>query len=751
MLDLSKNYYETTGTISHSTGCDPEDRMEIRILGPVTMYRGGIETTFDGTKPSTALAALLLAHGTVLSDARMSSYLWGDRPPATASSQIYTYISRLRKLLGPAGTYIVRRQPGYALSLGPARCDHEEFERLSRVGQAALTDRRFEDASRHLSAALRLWRGPALANVTEFLAANDGPWLEEARMRALEARIEADIELGLHARLVPELTALVEGHPVRERMRTYLMIALYRSDRQADALEIYQQGRHVLAEQLGVDPGQAMNTVFRGILDGDPTLGRAAGGAGARVVTTSAWSRLRPAMLAPDIADFTGRNSELQVIEALLRAGSPGSAASGESDHAHRTARAPSRPVAITGMAGIGKTALAMRAAYRCLDLFPDGQLQVDLGGLDERPKDPRQVLGWFLRALRIDDWAIPDSIEERVQLYRSRLAGRRMLILLDNARDESQIRPLLPGATGCRVLITSRHSPTALDGVSLIEPGPLSVDEGLELLSRVSGRARIRAEREMARRLVELCGGLPLAVRIAAVRLHARPHWQVASLVVRLAAERGRLDELRTSDLDVRSGIRQSYRGLPPHARRALCLLSHLDVPDFPSWAAAEILRLPHDQVEDVLETLVDARLLSFVPGAGGTTTRYRLHRLVRIFGREAGDLEVATAPELTAVLDRALTAWVHRGYAAQAAPVREGEHWLEDEKSALIALFRQARGAGKSSCAWELGQNMARFLDRCAYSEDRVLPVAPALGAVRIAPRNRRRQAHVHDAHRR
>ncbi|MFI6582216.1 BTAD domain-containing putative transcriptional regulator [Embleya sp. NPDC050493] len=684
----------------------------------------------------------------------MSSNLWGDRPPATASSQIYTYISRLRKLLGPAGTYIVRRQPGYALSLGSARFDHEEFERLSRMGHTALTNRRFEEASRHLAAALRLWRGPALANVTEFLAANDGPWLEEARMRALEARIEADIELGLHARLVPELTALVESHPVRERMRTYLMTALYRCDRQADALEIYQQGRHVLAEQLGVDPGHAMNTVFQGILEGDPVLARSTTGAGPRAVTTNAWSRVRPAMLPPDVADFTGRHSELEVIETLLRAGTTGPAgpeALGVSVRAQRPTCALGSPVAITGMAGIGKTALAMRAAYRCLDVFPDGQLQVDLGGLDERPKDPGQVLAWFLRALNTDESAIPDSIEERIQLYRSRLAGRRMLILLDNARDESQIRPLLPGAAGCRVLITSRCSPTALDGVSLIEPGPLSVQEGLELLSRVAGEARIQAEREMARRLVELCGGLPLAVRIAAVRLHARPHWQVASLVVRMAAARGHLDELRTSDLDVRFGIRQSYRGLEPRVRRALCLLTQLDVPDFPLWAAAEILRMPHEEVEDVLEALVDARLLSFVAGAGGTTTRYRLHRLVRIFGREEAGIEASAAPEFAVVLDRALNAWVRRGHEAQAAPVRDGERWLEDEKSALVALFRQVRGAGKSSSAWELGQSVARFLDRCAYPDERVVPLGPALGTARIAPRNRRRSAHAHDSHRR
>jgi DNA-binding SARP family transcriptional activator len=364
--------------------------MRFSVLGPVGVFQGGAEVALAGRKQRTVLAALLLARGGVVSDDRLSTLLWGWDPPATRSAQIYTYVSRLRRRLGPE-IRLVRRAPGYLLDIGDTSFDLAEFERMVGEGDEALTSGRFERAAGRLRAALGMWRGPALAHVTRFLAEVELPRLEEARLTALESRVEADLALGRHHGLAAELVRLVAEHPARERFRAQLMLALYRCDRQSDALRVYEEGRRLLADELGLDPGPALTSAHREVLTGAP---------------------------AP---------------------------------HATASRRTATRRTATRRTATPANALAAVRARA---GEFPDGQLYVDLGGAERRPKDPYEVLGFFLRSLSAEGEAVPDGLDERVMLYRHRTAERRLLVLLDNAAGEAQVRPLLPAGPHCRAII---------------------------------------------------------------------------------------------------------------------------------------------------------------------------------------------------------------------------------------------------------------------------------------------------------
>ncbi len=591
-------------------------RLEFRILGPVEVIRDGVPIPLDGSKQRTVLAALLLAHGRMLSDSQLSYLLWGERPPNTVNAQIYTYVSRLRKSLG-SEVNIERRRPGYTMNIGAMQADFVRFEQLARASQEALRAGRYDSAADTLRAALSCWRGPALANVTEFLADAELHRLEEARMVALESRVEADLALGRHGSLIPELTGLVIGHPLRERLRAQLMVALYRVDRQSDALAVYHDGRRILAEEMGSDPGATLAEVYHAILAGDPELLRPAGAA-SPAVASRRYAR-PPAMLPPAVPDFTGRDPELGQVLRILSNG----------DQAGRH-----RFPAVSGMAGSGKTALAVHAAHVLRQEFPDGQLYADLGGTTAHPADPADVLGWFLRALKVDESAVPAGVARRSQLFRSRLVGHRILLLLDNAVCDRQVRPLLPGGSDCRVIVTSRVRLAGLEGAELIDLDPLEPENGLALLRKVVGTDRVAADPIAARRVVDLCGRLPLGLRIVSARLAAKPHWTLARLVERLEDERARLNELRVGALDIQESLRASYQRVGQQARLALRRLSHLSVPEFPAWTVAAVLRVPLAVGEEVAESLVDARLLDVRSDHVGRP-RYCFHSLVRLFAR--------------------------------------------------------------------------------------------------------------------
>ncbi|WP_165969116.1 AfsR/SARP family transcriptional regulator [Actinomadura sp. KC06] len=590
--------------------------MEIFILGSIEARLNGERISLDGAKQKTVLAALLLSRDHILPDYRLSGLLWGENPPATASSQIYTYVSRLRKYLG-GEVSIVRKPPGYMMSIGRAVLDHEIFQRLARAGQLDLKNRQFRSASEHFRQALSLWRGPALANVSEFLAEAELPRLEEARMTAIEDRVEARLALGEQLQVIPELTGLVAEYPLRERLRAQLMVALYRAGRQADALTVFHAGRRLLAEELGVDPGATLTDTHLAILANAPALDHTPGIEPVRGVERHT---LRPRLLPPNVIDFAGRAAELSEVVAALTA---------------RDVAAPAA-VEISGMPGVGKSALALRAAHAARDHFPDGQLYADLAPADGAPLAPGTVVLSFLRALGMTDKEIPAEFGERVRLYRTLTADRRVLVVLDHAENEAMLRPLLPSGQDCRTLFTARRDVASGVGARTVRLETLDDEGSLAMLTRIVGDERVAAEPEAAQRIAALCGGLPLALRVAGTRLCTKPHWPLETMVRRLEWSRSRLDVLRHGSLDVRTRIESGFLELDGQARDTFALLGLLDDPDFTAPAASRVLSLSEAESEEILETLLDARMLQVSACAKTGHFRYRFHELFRLFARE-------------------------------------------------------------------------------------------------------------------
>ncbi|WP_282797840.1 BTAD domain-containing putative transcriptional regulator [Streptomyces sp. CC224B] len=598
--------------------------LEFRLLGPVRVSHGGCAVPLSGSKIHTVLAALLLARGRAVSDSRLSAVLWGHTPPSTLNSQIYTYISRLRKRLGP-GVDIARQGPGYVLNAPACRVDVFEFEELSGEGRRALRQGDYALAGTLLTQALDLWQGEPLENVTEHLLDSVRPQLETDRATALECRIEADLALGRHDRISAELAGLVARFPLREKLRAQLITALYRSARQAEAVRVYQEGCRELAEQLGVDPGPELRSVYQAMLRGEIPPPAAARPRATVTAAAPAPADPAPCLLPPDTLAFTGRRAELDRLRALLTPAAPGTA--------EQAAPQPVR-VLLTGMAGVGKSALAVRAAHRAAALYPDGQLHAELCHPDGRPKSPQEVLVGLLRALDGPEPAAhpEDDLEELVRRYRSRTAHRRLLVLLDNAVGDAQLGPLLPGGPGTAVLITSRTRLAGLPEARTLPVAPLSEADALDLLGAVAGRDRVRAEPEAAVAVAWGCAGLPLALRIAGTRLASRPHWSLARFAERLADPAHRLRELRYGDLSVRESFRRSLPQVRPGTRKVLPWLSMLGEEPFSAANAADALGLSEAQAERVLEHLVDVGLVQPAPPAAARD-RYRFHPLALLF----------------------------------------------------------------------------------------------------------------------
>ncbi|MFD6416129.1 BTAD domain-containing putative transcriptional regulator [Streptomyces sp. NPDC060194] len=608
--------------------------MEFRVLGPVEVRRDGRRVPISGTKLHTVLAALLLARGEVVSDDRLSRLLWGWAPPATVSAQLYTYVSRLRKLLGE-GVLIDRRPPGYAMAIGDAKLDVTEFRDLDRAGREALSAREFEKAGELLREALARWNGQPLANTTEYLSAAEAPSLSEARAATLEHRVAADLALGRHEQIIVELTGLVAEFPLRERIRCQLMTALCRCGRQADAIRLYHHGREVLAEELGVDPGEELQAAYRALLDGTlvrlprpggvPALpARAGPPAPPAAGPDRTGTRPGPMILPPDTVDFTGRERELGV---LLRALAPDAAAPGRP-----------RRVLVTGMAGIGKTALGVHAAHRCKHHFPDGQLYADLRAPDGSARPPGGVLLYLLRALGHPGGpalpAVADDTDELVRLYREHTGGRRLLILLDNAASAAQLGPLLPNTPEPAVLVTGRTALPTVAGAHTVALDPLADGPALRLLAAAAGAERIAAAPGAAAVIVEHCAGLPLALRIAGTRIAARPHYAPDRFARRLTDPATRLRELHAGDLDVHGALLASWRALGPDPRAAFGALAGLGPEPFPAERAAALLGLSEADAELLLEAVADEALVEVSGADAYGRPCYLFHPLVRLFG---------------------------------------------------------------------------------------------------------------------
>ncbi|MFJ5264401.1 BTAD domain-containing putative transcriptional regulator [Streptomyces sp. NPDC088387] len=668
------------------------------VLGPVRAWRGDEPIGTGSPQQRALLAALLLREGRTATAAELIDALWGEEPPSQALAALRTYASRLRKVLDP--DVLVSESGGYAIrAVGEGALDLAVAQDLATEAEKARHGGDLGHARDVLGRALALWDGEPLAGVPGPYADAQRVRLEEWRLQLLESRLDMDLEQGCHAEAVSELTALTAEHPLRERLRELLMLALYRSGRQAEALAVYADTRRLLAEELGVDPRPGLRELQERILRADPGLAEPSA-----PPAEPAAAPVRPAQLPASVSDFTGRAGFVHELSEVL----------GSADGRVMAVSA------LAGIGGVGKTTLAVHVAHRARAAFPDGQLYVDLQGAGPRAAEPETVLGAFLRALGTPDTAIPDSLEERAALYRSVLDGRRVLVLLDNARDAAQVRPLLPGTEGCAALITARVRMVDLAGAHLVDLDVMSPDEALSLFTKIVGAERVVSERDAALDVVAACGFLPLAIRIAASRLAARRTWTVSVLAAKLADERRRLDELQAGDLAVKATFELGYGQLERAQARAFRLLGLADGPDVSLAAAAAVLGLPVEDAEDLLESLVDTSLLeSAAPG------RYRLHDLVRLYARSCAerdegageraaamsrllDFYLATAAEVYAIErpgDRLVDHLARTEYAGlRFADAPAALDWLYSEAAPLLACVRQAAGTDRLRRAVDL-----------------------------------------------
>ncbi|MFI0901596.1 BTAD domain-containing putative transcriptional regulator [Streptomyces sp. NPDC020983] len=658
-----------------------------QVLGPVRAWRDGEQINTGAPQQRALLAVLLLRGGRTATAAELLDALWGDSPPNTALAALRSYAFRLRKALG--SQTLVTDSGGYAIRIPVEALDATRVEQL--VGEAEKIRQSDPAQARELLvSALDMWNGEPLAGLPGPYAETQRVQLAEWHLGLIEARLELDLELGAHAEAVSELTAVTVEHPLRERLRALLMLALYRSGRQAEALGVYADTRRLLADELGIDPSAELTELHQRILESDTGLALPHG-----PVPSGVLEVMRPAELPGTVPDFTGRAAFVRELGEQLSAAALGSGV-----------------MAVSGFSGVGKTTLAVQVAHEARENFPDGQLYVDLQGTSAVPSEPEAVLGSFLRSLGLPDAAIPDSLADRAALYRSTLSGRRVLALLDNAYDAAQIRQLLPGTPGCAALVTSRVRMVDLEGAHLVDLDVMSPEESLLLFTRIVGDERARSERQASLDVVAACGFLPLAIRIAAARLAARRTWTVSVLAAKLADHRRRLDELRAGDLAVKATFDLGYDHLSAAQARAFRLLSLPEGPDISLDAAAAVLDLDRYRAEELLEALVDISLIESAAPA-----RYRFHDLLRLYARERAETD-ESQEERCAALSRLLDFYLGSTASAYAlenpgdrvldhlAPTshpglaftarEESLDWMFREAQGLFATVRQAAEGG-------------------------------------------------------
>ncbi|RBM10534.1 SARP family transcriptional regulator [Prauserella sp. PE36] len=573
------------------------------VLGPLLVTDPeGRPVRLRGERQRSLLAMLLTHPGSAVPVDQLVEALWPDVPPPKSyASNLHTYVSRLRERLAVP---IEHGAGGYRLAAGPAESDLVRFETEVAEGRRATRAGDPVAAAAHLRTALAQWRGPALADVHVPLLAPIAARLDAERLTVFEDRAEAELAADVPGELVAELESFLLANPLRERAAALLMRALQRAGRQADALALYGRTRAALRDELGVDPGAELRRAHAAVLRGEETHPAQA---------TAVWPICQ---LPPDLADFAGREDEVNVVAASI------------------TGASGAVPVTVlSGEPGAGKSTLAVRVAHRVRSEFPDGQLFVQLSG-SSKPRDPADVLADLLRALGVTGPAISDDPHARAAAYRGRLTDRRVLVVLDDAASVEQVLPLLPGTPGCAVLVTGRRRLSALDGAHRVPLGPLSDADAVALLARIVGTARVDGERGAAARISAACGNLPLALRIAGTRLAIRPDLRLATLADRLDDERNRLDELAVSDRQVRTSIALSFHALSPLARagvRALALCGDISAP---AWAIAVLIDDPG--ADGAVEELIEASLLAPIGTDPTGEPRYRLHDLVRVFARE-------------------------------------------------------------------------------------------------------------------
>ncbi|MFJ4633936.1 AfsR/SARP family transcriptional regulator [Streptomyces sp. NPDC088847] len=782
---------------------DTRDRHEARfvLLGPVRAWLGETSLRLGPPQQVAVLTALLLRESRPITVGELIDAVWGQTPPAGVVSVVRSYVSRLRKILEPqrpAGQpskRVVSVADGYALPLEDGALDLRMFEDRAAEAQQFFAAGELDRAAQLLYTALDAWQGQPLAGVPGPVAQAARTQLTERRLSMLEMRFDAELQLGRHREILPELIALSGEHPLRERLCEFRMLALYRSGRQADAFSFFEVTRRTLKRELGVEPGLGLREMQSRLLAADPTLvgafatvGGVIGGTGkhslksaaqatsskqagspqARQSTQGSTPRVREVsreaptpssavhldQLPIGLPGFTGRQTELDYIDSLL-----------PSDDRAST-------VVISGMAGVGKTTLAVHWARRVAHRFPDGRLYVNLHGFDPTTAatEPSAAVRTLLDALGYPSEKVPSGLAAQTAVFRNLLAGRRMLILLDNARDPEQVRPLLPAVPGCLTLITSRNQMAGLivsDAAHTLTLGMLSPAEARELLAQRLGRARMQAEPEAVDDLIRRCARLPLALAIVAARAAIRPTFHLSAIAAQIRDSQGSLDAFADADpgSDVRAVFSWSYHVLSSPTAQMFRLLALSPAPDVTPATAASLIGLPVRRTRMLLDELAAAHLLT-----EHALNRFSCHDLLSSY---AGELtrEEETAEERNAAFGRLMDHYLHTTHNATrvlypvqrepvdlpdpqpgVVPVRftdelAASRWLEVERNALLAGVESAAEQSCTAHVWRLAAALAMFLDRRGHWSDQVVIQRIALKAATKAE-NRAGQAYAHRA---
>jgi DNA-binding SARP family transcriptional activator/tetratricopeptide (TPR) repeat protein len=698
---------------------------EFGVLGAVEARIDGRSVVLGHARQRCVLGVLLVEAGRPVTVDQLIERVWGEDAPQRAAGALYSYLSRLRRALADAAEVGIERQAGgYVLTVDPQTVDLHRFRRLTTLARAAESDRA---ATELMTQALGLWRGEPFAGL-------DTPWLAATRRQLLDERFAADLDhhdvllrLGRHGELLPALSAAVAEHPLDERLAEQAMLALYRCGRQADADEQYRRIRRCLADELGSDPGVALRRLHERILAADPTLAAPSGDIRAPEVQPAAATV--PAQLPADVRAFTGRTGELAALDRLL--------APPEGDEP------PLTVALLSGTAGVGKSALAVRWAHRVREAFPDGQLYVNLRGYDaEQPVAVADALAGFLTALGVRGAEIPPGVDERAGRYRSELTGRRMLVLLDNASSVEQVRPLLPGTGSCLVLVTSRDSlpgMVAVHGAERVSLDLLPPADAVGLLRRLIG-ARVDREPSVAADLAAACARLPLALRIAAELAAARTDVSLAELVAELGDHRSRLDLLDAGG-DPRAAVRGvfswSYQNLPPDAARAFRLLGLHPGDSVHVEAVAALIGTDVGEARRLLGVLVRASLIHV-----GRRGRYGMHDLLRAYAAELATGHDA-APDRKAALTHLFDHYLAGSVAAMNALYPEdsaaagdpvvARNWIEAERPNLAAACTYGAAHGWYRHAVDLAGTLFRYLDAGGPVAEAVTVTASAVSAAR------------------
>jgi DNA-binding SARP family transcriptional activator/Tfp pilus assembly protein PilF len=733
--------------------------VRFEVLGPLRAWRGDSALSLGPVQRRVVLAVLLLHANRPLGREQIIDAVWGPAAPAYAVNLLQKHVSALRRVLEPdrsdrePSQVLTWTDAGYLLSVPAGRLDLEVFDRAVTRARAARAAGNLTAAADALRTALDLWRGPVCDGLTSPVLDAERDRLAERRYTAIEERVEVEMALGNHLDLVSELRQLVADQPLRERLRGLLMLVLYRCGRQAEALAAFHDARRHLLAELGVEPSPQLQRLHQQILAADPSLaapvtaapGPAAGaGAEPAAAADPAAGPPTPAQLPYGMPDFTGRDAELERLHALLAA---------------RASRDGGRGgiIAITGTAGVGKTALAVHWAQQVRDQFPDGQLYVNLRGFDPTGAavDPTEAIRGFLDAMAVPSQLIPVDREARAALFRSLLAGRRILLVLDNARNADQIRPMLPGSPGCLVVVTSRNQLTGLvaaEAADALAIDLLSFADARRLLSRRLGPDRVAAEPRAVDQIITSCARLPLVLAIVAARAATRPGFPLSVLADQLREARGSLDAFEGEDesTDARAVFSWSYQTLGPEAAQMFRLLALHPSSDVSVPVAASLAGVPRREASALLTALARAHLVNEqAPG------RFAFHDLLGAYATEEAQAH-DPEPVRRAAFARMLDHYLRSAHSADRCldphrpaltmpPQQPGvtpetftDHaramaWFTTEHSVLLSAVTRAASSGFDVHAWQLAWTLTTFLDRRGHWRDSAAVQSAALGAAR------------------